>query len=222
LSILLKMVTHSKILLIFSSSLLKIMVSDKNKSYTFPERHSEVFLSTAFATALDILETCNHIANDFDKPTRRNTKFFCAGLYTHALEEYGKILYLKSLPVIDGTIEIDYSKFGGNKAHKTKFELVDNDKTLPESCKMFFGEKLPVGGSFDEAIAILQRTMPAEPRTRFQIFYSDFDDNGNITPYPEIDPERLKKSIGELWQIIFDKEREYAKELEEKNRSDLH
>ncbi|MBS1268510.1 MAG: hypothetical protein MAG458_01239 [Nitrosopumilus sp.] len=186
------------------------MVTDKNETYEFSKDKRESLLSTAFATCLDILETCKHIAHDFDKPNKR-TKYFCAGLYTHALEEYGKILYLKNLPVENDVIKIDYRKYGG---HKTKFSLVDDDAQIPEICKKFFGDKRWVGKPGDEATAVLQSTIPVDQITRFQIFYSDFEDNGNIVRYPDVDKEKLREAIDELWLFIFNAEREYMRELE--------
>ena len=54
----------------------------------------------------------------------------CAGLYTHAVEEYGKLLYLQSLKPVNGKVKIEYtSKF---KNHKIKFPLALSK--LPKKC----------------------------------------------------------------------------------------
>src|SRR5437870_13866809 len=53
----------------------------------------------------------------------------CAGLYTFALEEYGKILHLQSYATND-IIEIKYKH--GFRHHPTKFDLVKSK--LPAQC----------------------------------------------------------------------------------------
>ena len=55
----------------------------------------------------------------------------CAGLYTYAVEEYGKILLLKKCNISGGKVKIKYRN--GFRFHPKKFTLAAND--LPRECK---------------------------------------------------------------------------------------
>jgi hypothetical protein len=66
----------------------------------------------------------------------------CAGLYTYTVEEFGKILYLKSFcvsPAGSNKIEFPYKMKGGKKGtgflnHYKKFDLALD--VLPDTCKI--------------------------------------------------------------------------------------
>ncbi len=74
----------------------------------------------------------------FSVTTSTGNPTVSAGLYTFAVEEYGKYLYLKSLEPIDGKYHIDYANEFTN--HTSKFEKALSN--LPDECKLInLGEK---------------------------------------------------------------------------------
>ena len=64
------------------------------------------------------------------------------GLYTFAIEEYGKALLLKECSLDpDGKYRVPVEIFTGRESHKLKFHR--GNKDLPEECKIFgFGVKI--------------------------------------------------------------------------------
>lgn len=96
----------------------------------------------------------------------------CYAIFTHAVEEYGKLLYLRTLePDENGNYTIEYSKKFAN--HKTKFELA-LDK-LPKSIKVVYE------GSFssDFDSIIYDTDTEATWENRLNVLNTDIDDNGN-------------------------------------------
>lgn len=71
----------------------------------------------------------------------------CAGLYTFAIEEYGKILFLQSFPVsTNNTIKFPHKRDGrkGFLNHYEKFPRALDDKQLPVDCKNLVKEVSPI------------------------------------------------------------------------------
>jgi len=134
-----------------------------------------------------------------------------AGLYTFAVEEYGKYLYLKSLEPIDGKYHIDYTN--EFKKHPKKFDRALSN--LPKECTLVnLGKKEDPWyhdpNVHDDVIANFE--------TRLRIFYSDFDpNNANKIPKhePSVDVKLLKIGVQKLWEIV---DFEYRKLLSEKNK----
>lgn len=121
----------------------------------------------------------------------------CAGLYTYAVEEYGKLLLLKGYSPIAGKVEIKYkNEF---RYHPPKFEKAI--KALPGECLTLSR------GVFDPAIfdpAIFDTGLVANLEARTGVFYCDFLDSGDgIKPVPEVDKELLRKAIGELRKTVL-------------------
>ena len=115
-----------------------------------------------------------------------------AGLLSHAVEEYGKLVYLKSLSVNNGNVDIEYNhdKF---KNHNYKIKLaIDN---LPSSCTLVkrgaFDPKAFQKSAFDTGIE-------ADWQTRLDIFNTDLDDNGEVKKYPPVDFDTLKNAAIEF------------------------
>ena len=134
-----------------------------------------------------------------------------AGLYTFAIEEYGKYLYLKSIEPVDGKYHIDYE--GEFKNHSKKFERALSN--LPHECALLNrGEsKDPQHYTPDTHEDII-----ADFETRLRIFYSDFDPffANKIPKYePPINLKLLKTGVQKLWDIV---DLEYGKVLSERNR----
>jgi hypothetical protein len=102
-------------------------------------------------------------------------------IFNHAVEEYGKLLYLKTLqPDTNGDYTIEYrEKF---RDHSTKFDLALAE--LPESIKIVYSAK-----TSSEA---------TEPTwaNRLNVLNTDIDDNGKPTDITfNVDMDCLRKSV---------------------------
>ncbi|MEO9319673.1 MAG: hypothetical protein ABI361_03270 [Nitrososphaera sp.] len=112
----------------------------------------------------------------------------CGGLYTFAIEEYGKILLLQNCgdsPVID----LKYKN--GFRKHEAKFELAIND--LSDDCL-----KIESGGYTDAGFTSTGYTKDkiADLDARLGIFYMDFtDDVSHIKPIPSVSRASLEGSL---------------------------
>lgn len=123
-----------------------------------------------------------------------------AGLFSHAIEEYGKLLYLKSLSLSEGKVEIE---LGGEKRggkfdnHDYKFSL--SEKKLPETCTLVHksGYSDDYGDHYDTV-----NTVVTDWKTRLKIFNTDFDDAGNVVKYPVVDIHTLKNAVIEFRKVI--------------------
>jgi len=122
----------------------------------------------------------------------------CAGLYTFAVEEYGKILLLKQYTASNGKVKIKYrNEF---RYHPKKFEIAA--KNLPSECttlsRGLFDPEI-----FDPSIFDTKRVI-ADLEARMAVFYCDFSDSGDsIKPTPQVDKELLNKVIKKLQTIAL-------------------
>ncbi len=121
----------------------------------------------------------------------------CAGLYTYAVEEYGKIVLLKKSRKIDGHAKVKYNK--GFRDHYTKFRL--GIKNLPLECTTLrigpFDSKI-----FDPKIFDTE-TVIADFKSRMSVFYTNFSESGaNIESVPRVDEQKLKIAIVTLRKIV--------------------
>jgi len=139
-------------------------------------------------TVFGILESVDVLVKHIESPEygKDTTPIMCAGLFTHAVEEYGKLLYLKNLKPKNGKVTIDY--YGKFRDHDYKFNLAL--EKLPTNCKII------KEGIFDQKIfdpKIFNTGTIADWYTRLQIFNTDLDDSGNVKEYPLVDKDVLKK-----------------------------
>jgi len=148
-------------------------------------------------TALAILVACQAILEYMEKNHLMEPVLIamCTGLYTHSVEEYGKLLLLQAHLPIEDKVELDYD--GEFKNHNLKFKLAL--KNMPLSCKILHK------GIFDSRIfsKFFDIDTLAEWNTRLQIFNTDIDLNGNVLPYPKIDPDKLKQAINDFNNHLF-------------------
>jgi AbiV family abortive infection protein len=114
-----------------------------------------------------------------------------AGLYTYAVEEYGKILVLKQSKHVEGKVEIKYrEKF---RCHSEKFKKAIDD--LPKECKTIGITGFEEG--FEEGFE--RKYFLADFEARMDVFYCDFSDSRDgIEPIPPVDKQRLKNAINKL------------------------
>lgn len=114
-----------------------------------------------------------------------------ASLYTYAVEEYGKLLLLGSLPEKGGVVSVPYREIF--RSHDKKFNAAL--EKLPAECA------LTRQGPPDLSIlnpAIFDMGMGASFEGRTRLLYLDMDPDGNpVAPRPPA-PAQLAKAIGGL------------------------
>ena len=120
----------------------------------------------------------------------------CAGLYTYAVEEYGKIVLLRKSRKINGHVRLKYKQ--GFRDHNTKFRLAV--KKLPNECKILrIGPFEP--NIFDPTIFDAE-TVIVDFKSRMSVFYTNFLESGvNIESVPPVSKQRLKIAIVTLRKI---------------------
>lgn len=121
----------------------------------------------------------------------------CAGLYTYAVEEYGKLLFLQEDVPQFGKVTVTYKReFCWHPAKIPKALSV-----LPPECKFL---KTPL---FDPAIfdpnIFDAKLVKADFEARTTVFYTDFNDTYTalLSPSP-VDGGRLLNAIIKLRQIV--------------------
>ncbi len=130
-------------------------------------------------------------------------KSICAGIYTYAVEEYGKILFLNDLrpTSTNPNLPIQYTTAGqGFLNHRHKIGLAWD--ALPDSCKL-----LSEGGFTDTGFTKSGFThdTPAKLETRLSIFFVDFDEDDkfcSIETPPEVNRELLIKAVDDFLRHI--------------------
>lgn len=116
----------------------------------------------------------------------------CAGLYSFALEEYGKILLLQSYPTAD-IIEIKYKD--GFRNHHKKLNLVH--AKFPEYVKLNKGEFNRKEFNFQE----FNVDIVADLEARQGVFHTDFTECANgVMRIPSVEKAVLEKAV-----IAFEK-----------------
>ena len=117
----------------------------------------------------------------------------CAGLYTYTVEEFGKILYLKSLtpsPPDNNKINLKYKRHFLN--HHVKFPLAL--KELPDTCKILReGDYISEDYVSDDDITDLIADFEARKR----VFFADFkrDTKTSIEEPPKVTKAILEKAV---------------------------
>jgi AbiV family abortive infection protein len=120
----------------------------------------------------------------------------CAGLYTYALEEYGKLLLLKQYSPSAGKVKIKYkNEF---LKHPPKFNVAIAN--LPPECLII--DVMGFEEGFEEGFERIEVAADFEARTA--VFYCDVLDSGDgIKSVPSVDKTRLGKAIDRLRIITF-------------------
>ena len=132
----------------------------------------------------------------------------CAGIYTYAVEEYGKFLFLNGFSPMppNNKITIHYTDDNqGFLDHKHKFKLALD--ALPDSCKVLRG-----GGFTDTGFTQTGFTHDtvADFEARKSIFYVDFnkdDKYSSILIPPEVKRDLLVKTLDDF--LVFMKGQKY-------------
>jgi hypothetical protein len=122
----------------------------------------------------------------------------CAGLYTYAVEEYGKTLFLNDKKhILPNNKEVKF-RYTGHKSfrdHYHKFRLAH--KKLPESCKKLHE------GSFTKTFSqnSMSTDLIANVNARLTVFFADFQNKNSILQPPQVDRPLLVKAVEDF--LIF-------------------
>lgn len=159
----------------------------KKKKIKVTEQQRQTLIVVARETAHQNLQVCDEmLKSNIFQPISTPTFRICLALYTFALEEYGKILWLGSLPVQNSRISINRDTF---ESHDNKFKMALSSRQLPAACKNIHTSFIGTGGK-----PIAKKTVP-DLDTRMKILYSNVDDNGNPERYPKINKKKLQRAI---------------------------
>lgn len=126
----------------------------------------------------------------------------CAGLYTYAVEEYGKHLLLKQCVPMNGKVTINYEKIFKDKRHENKFNAAIEDfrKQAPECIILAKGMFDPA--YFDPQYFDTTAPITVDFKTRMAIFYCDISDSGDgIKQVPAVDKSVLNNAVDKLKTI---------------------
>ena len=122
----------------------------------------------------------------------------CAGLFTYAIEEYGKLLTLQSSDLVNNKVKIEYrTKFLN---HREKFRVAIEKLKSTSSQSIELGKSVFDETFFDPRLFDTDKTI-SEFETRKAIFYSDFKDNQIVT-LPNVDQETLRIAYESFKRVI--------------------
>lgn len=129
--------------------------------------------------------------------------YVAAGLYTFAVEEYGKIILLKSYSLESDNVMLDYDQI---LRHPTKFEKALSK--LPKECKI-----VNSGGFTNIGFTSTGFTTDviADFEARKTIFYSDLTENNEIKKLPEVSFDTLTVALDKFLDIVENEMEEFNK-----------
>jgi len=137
------------------------------------------------------------LQENIDENEKWNTSdspYVAGGLYTYAVEEYGKILFLlENKPLNYGNVTINYKKF---TVHPHKFGRAL--EKLPDECKKIHSGGLTISGFTSSGF---NTDTIVDFEARKAIFYSDFDGN-NVKELPAVNNKELYMALKKFINII--------------------
>ena len=144
-------------------------------------------IGIVFKRILTLLESAKILLNQGGDPT------ISAGIYTYAVEEYGKIVLLRESSRINGKIKVKFRR--GFKNHFKKIGLAVNQ--LPDECKFLrkgiFDPRIFDPNIFDT------KTVIADFESRMGVFFTDFSETErDIQNVPIVDGITLMNAITKL------------------------
>ena len=107
-------------------------------------------------------------------------------LYIHAVEEYGKYLYVQNLPSNSGIVNVEKSPFRG---HNFKIELAR--KNVPADCFVLQQGSFTSTGFTRDSFNVHE--VP-DWQTRLTIFNTDLEE-GRVPQLPGVDSADLRKAV---------------------------
>jgi len=130
---------------------------------------------------------------------------FVAGfLYTHAYEEFGKLLIFQSYKPENGKVTINQKN--ELRDHHVKFEEANKNPLLPTECKTVFKTILSTTSYTPDAnklsgIQVLDN-MPITFEARTSLIHTDIDSNGNLKKKPVVDREPFSLAVSKFVEFI--------------------
>ncbi len=121
-----------------------------------------------------------------------------SGLYTFAVEEFGKLSVLAQCVPSNGQVRIDRGLFRGREAHQRKFRAALG--ALPSECTNL------VEGAFSRAFAssAFQTSVVSDLEARMSAFYADINQSGEtVTPVPPVEREQLMRAVTRMEEIAM-------------------
>jgi hypothetical protein len=132
-------------------------------------------------------------------------KEISAGLYTYAIEEFGKLLLIKESKLKNNQYKIKHEWFHSRKAHEYKFtKAFDSlqESSHGQCLALTEGDYSPSDFHWRDFMIGL----PAGFETRLSIFYSGFKRKGrndiDIVKIPDVDSDMLTNAIVELESAV--------------------
>lgn len=131
-----------------------------------------------------------------------NHPYVAAGMYTFAIEEYGKFLLLNSIKEQNGIFQIKYKDEFRN--HPKKFQKALEN--IPEECRLVHSGGYTNTGFTSNGF---NTDVIADFETRLGIFYSDFGENKRAQLLPQVDLNSLSKALEQFTKLIKDTLQEF-------------
>lgn len=126
----------------------------------------------------------------------QNDTAVLAGLYTFAVEEYGKLLMLAELQPANGQVTVPYG--GGIRNHSRKFAAAI--ERLPAVCTGF---ESPLEQEIMDGFVSTELS-PVDMEARLGIFYSDLVESIDaVIPVPRTYPGRLARATSKLLELAL-------------------
>jgi AbiV family abortive infection protein len=125
----------------------------------------------------------------------------CAGLYTYAVEELGKLILLDQYIPSNQQVVIHFKKIF--REHYDKFRAAT--EYLRKNAPACLVLKHPIFDTsiFDPKIFDTTETIIKDFETRTAIFYCDIADSGDsVRSIPDVDKELLREAIKELRKVL--------------------
>ena len=121
----------------------------------------------------------------------------CAGLYTYAVEEYGKLLLLRQYNASNGKVKIEFRDIF--RRHDKKFKVAI--EALPPECTILHR------GAFDPEVfdpkVFDTEDVITDLEARTSAFYCDFADSGDtVKGVPPVEEPLLRKAIDSFRKFV--------------------
>lgn len=163
------------------------------------EEQLKIWIIGIRGTIWYLLETMEYLLTDLaEHPIRKkNVELVTTALYTHALEEYGKLVLLATLEPTGNRVVLDPIR-NELRNHNVKIQVALED--LPDDCGKIIKD------TFDPTIVdtrIFQTHNSIDWNTRLDIFNTDIDLNGDVHHTPRIDLSGLQLAINKFRTAHF-------------------
>jgi len=172
------------------------------KTLTITERQWKRIREATFVNINSILQAVEKLIKNLEDDfiNFKSPVFVASALYTHAVEEFGKLYYLKNLRPKKGKITIEYNLvFKGKTSHEKKFELAISN--LPKNCIVLqHGSHTKM--SYSQTSYSIETFVSWQ--TRLSILNADIDKQGDFIKPPLINHFTLLEAVNSFRKFIED------------------